>query len=225
SLSPAGNIWLRVGNFPANEWVAENLGSGNFRLTRERYLYENFDFESGVPPLGGDSTGFAVYGRPSEPFWFDIAILEGDENNKNKDIWGHINYKFSENWNLSLFGYSGKYGSNKLDFSRLGLGIRWNTPTLVIYASFLSNSYDQVSGGSKDGVIAWLGLTYPIREMTYLDARWERKDSDDFKVDNDFFTFHLGHSLMRNVRTALEYKVDADESDNNRFTWLLDVNL
>ncbi|MHA2612078.1 MAG: porin [bacterium JZ-2024 1] len=226
SLSPDGRIWLRAGNFPADEWVSLNLGAGDFRLTRQRYLFENFDFISGVPPLGGESTGFAVYGRPSEPFWFDIAILEGDKTNKNKDIWGHINYTFSGNWNLSLFGYSGKYGSTpKLDFSRLGVGIRWNAPAVSVYASFLSNSYDQSGGGSKDGTIAWLGLTYPIKELTYFDARWERYDSDDFDVDNDLFTFHLGHSLMRNVRTALEYTVDADESDNNRFTWILDVNL
>ncbi len=220
-----GNIWLRAGKFAANEWVQLNLGSGHNRLTRAKYKYEDFDFQLDVPKLGSESFGFAVYGRPSKPFWFDIALLEGNEPPKHEDLWAHLMYTFSPNWNFSFFGYAGNYGVPKMDFTRLGGGVRWVNPSVIVYASYLSNSYDQITGGSKDGIVAWVGFTYPITEQTYADARWELIDSDDFNVDNTFFTFHIGHSLMQNVRTALEYQVDSEESDNNLFTWLLDVNI
>ncbi len=223
-----GWLSLRAGNFAPDDWLAAKLGSGHFRLTRQRYLFEDHSYV-GAQNLGVDTPGLMLYGRPSEPFWFDIAVVEGDTNNAHKDFWAHINYLLAPTFDLGLFGYWGKWGSPSEDFSRFGASVKVPLDSITFTGVWSAESYQNAGTNSSDAEFntGHIGLTYPFNSRTYADARWEFINSDNVspEVDANFTTFHVGYLIRENVRTALEYTVDSEESDNNRFTWMLDVIL
>jgi len=226
-----GFLSLRAGNFAPDDWLAAKLGSGHFRLTRQRYLFEDHSYISGAQNLGGDTPGLMLYGRPSEPFWFDLAVVEGDTGNGHKDFWAHINYLLAPTFDLGLFGYWGKYGSPSEDFSRFGAAVKVPLQEITFTGVWQSETYNKAgnnpSGSDAEFNTGHIGLTYPFNSRTYADARWEFINSDNVspEVDANFTTFHIGYLIRENVRTGLEYTIDSEESDNNRFTWILDVAL
>lgn len=238
--SRGGHWSVRAGNFSVGDWLQPAVGSGHFRLTRQKYLFEEQTLD-GAQNLGGDTPGFMIYGRPSEPFWIDAAVVEGDTANKHKDFWAHVAYAVSTSLLVDAFTYMGKVGGSSEDFSRFGVAARVPVKDVTFNGLWTSQTFShagtpplltvpaQTSPGAPDAefTIFMLGLTYPFSERTYGEARWENITSSNVspKVDKSLTTLHVGYLIKLNVRTALEYTTDSEESDNNRFTWIMDVAL
>jgi hypothetical protein len=114
---------LRAGNFAPSDWLAKEIGTGHFRLTRARYRFEEVR-EGDAQRIGRDSPGFMIYGRPAQNWWFDLAVVDGDSDNKHKDFWAHTSFAFSNGILVAPFFYTGKYGmSPSQDFTQAGVGV------------------------------------------------------------------------------------------------------
>jgi len=216
---------LRAGNFAPSDWLAKELGTGHFRLTRARYQFEEVRQDTSQR-IGRDTPGFMLYGRPAKNWWFDLAVTDGDTANKQKDFWGHTSFALSNGILISPFFYAGKFGpSPAQDFTQAGLGVFVPLKNLTLSGAFSSASFDTASGDSRDYTSGFLGVNYPFNDRAYIEGRWEFLNRDAFgstpSDDRTFYNIQIGYLILENVRTGLEYNIDNQNSDNNQFTFLV----